>query len=267
VGGQFQVNTYTTSFQAVPSVATDADGDFVVVWQSEGSPGNDASFSSVQGRRYASNGSAVGGQFQVNTYTTSVQYAPVVASQVDRDFVVVWYSNGSPGDDSASYSIQGQRYASDGSAAGDQFQVNAYTTSFQVNPFVAADADGDFVVVWWSFGSPGNDASDGSVQGRRYASDGAAVGTQFQVNAYTTGYQVYPSVAAAPDGDFVVVWSNVDTSSGSDASGYSIQGQRFSVPEPSLPLSHALAGAAAALLARRLRRPTTAPRRSGRRAP
>ena len=34
VGPEFRVNTYTTSYQAIPSVASDASGNFVVVWTS-----------------------------------------------------------------------------------------------------------------------------------------------------------------------------------------------------------------------------------------
>ena len=36
LGAEFQVNTYTTSNQELPSVATDANGNFVVVWESLG---------------------------------------------------------------------------------------------------------------------------------------------------------------------------------------------------------------------------------------
>ncbi|MGL4462065.1 MAG: hypothetical protein ACRC1K_07920, partial [Planctomycetia bacterium] len=34
-GVEFQVNTFTTNNQSQPSVAMDADGDFVVAWQSD----------------------------------------------------------------------------------------------------------------------------------------------------------------------------------------------------------------------------------------
>jgi hypothetical protein len=67
----------------------DADGDFVVVWHSLGSGGTDTSDFSVQGQRYDAAGSAQGSQFQVNTYTTNVQFAPSVAMDADGDFVVV----------------------------------------------------------------------------------------------------------------------------------------------------------------------------------
>ena len=159
-----QVNSYTTSNQRLSSVALDADGDFVVVWHSNGSGGSDSSLNSIQGQRYASDGSTVGNEFQVNSYTTSTQRFPSVALDADGDFVVVWQSSGSGGSDSSSYSVQGQRYASDGSTVGNEFQVNSYTTSSQAYPSVALDADGDFVVVWDSYGSGGSDSSAFSVQ-------------------------------------------------------------------------------------------------------
>ena len=34
VGSEFQVNTYTTNNQKLPSVASDSSGNFFVVWQS-----------------------------------------------------------------------------------------------------------------------------------------------------------------------------------------------------------------------------------------
>ena len=248
VGSEFEVNTYTTSGQYRTSVAVGSDGDFVVVWESNGSSGGDSAGISIQGQRYDSAGSAVGSQFGVNTYTTSNQYRPSVAVGSDGDFVVVWESNGSSGGDNSSFSIQGQRYDSAGSAVGGEFQVNTYTTSLQSQPSVAAHADGDFVVVWESNGSSGGDSSFFSVQGQRYDSAGSAVGGQLQVNTYTTSSQVYPAVAADADSDFVVVWQSYG-SSGSDTSDSSIQGQRYttSAMVPSLSPA-ALAGTALLLL-------------------
>jgi hypothetical protein len=83
-----------------------------VVWDSEGSAGTDSSHSSIQGQRYDSSGSAVGGEFQVNTYTANFQFTPSVAVQTNGDFVVVWHSEGSAGTDSGSSSVQGQRFIS-----------------------------------------------------------------------------------------------------------------------------------------------------------
>jgi hypothetical protein len=217
-GAEFQVNT-TMGLQNGPLVAAAADGAFVVVWTgSYGSPGPDTSEFSIQGRRFASNGSPQGGDFQVNTYTTGSQSQPFVAMDADGNFVVVWQSDVSYGTDTDGDSIQGQRYASNGSPRGGEFQVNTYTTNAQSYPSVSRSADGDFVVVWQSTGSSGTDTSLSSVQGQRYASNGTAEGAQFQVNTYTTSKQGYPSVSMDGTGDFVVVWQS---SSGR------IQGQRF----------------------------------------
>ena len=222
VGSEFQVNSYTTSVQADPVVDVDADGDFVVIWQSYGSSGSDTAAYSVQGQRYDAGGSAIGSQFQVNSYTTGSQQQVSVSVDVDGDFVVVWESFGSAGSDTSPPSVQGQRY----DASVPEFQVNSYTTSAQDYPSVAVDAGGDFVVVWHSYGSAGSDSSYRSIQGQRYDASGNAVGSEFQVNTYTTGNQNFPSVAVDSDGDFVVVWQSYG-SVGGDSSYGSIQGRRY----------------------------------------
>src|SRR4029453_2928607 len=121
-GGEFQVKTYTTGYQGQTWVASDANGNFVVVWRSDGSAGTDTSAASIQGQRYDSSGSAIGGQFQVNTYTTNGQYWPAVASGASGNFVVVWDSYGSAGTDTFGFSVQGQIYDPSGSPVGGQFQ-------------------------------------------------------------------------------------------------------------------------------------------------
>jgi len=50
------------------------------------------------------------------------------------------------------------------------------------------------------------------------------IGPEFVVNTYTTSSQIYPAVAAAPDGSFVVVWSSAQT----EDSSFGVFGQRFS---------------------------------------
>ena len=225
VAGEFQVNTYTTDYQLNPAVGVDADGNFVVVWASDGSSGTDSSSYSIQIQRYASDGSPLGIELQVNTYTTNAQAGPAVGVSADGDFIVAWQSLGS-GTDSSGYGVLAQRYASDGSPLGDEFQVNTYTFSNQRSPSVGVDADGDFVVAWQSVGSSGTDTSSSSVLAQRFASDGAPLGAELQVNTFTTDNQQRPSVAVAADGDFDVVWQSAG-SSGTDSVAFSIQGQRF----------------------------------------
>jgi hypothetical protein len=215
VGGEFQINTDTTS-GGVPSVALNSDGDFVVVWEAFGSSGTDTSGVSIQGRWFDATGTAVGDQFQINTHTGGFQIEPSVALATDGDSVVVWVTPG----------IRGQRFDGDGIAVGDELQISTYTTSNPRSPSVALNTDGSFVVVWHSSSLYGVDTSSSSVQGQRFDAAGTAVGGQFQVNTYTTGYQIHPSVGADADGNFVVVWQSYGSNS-SDSSMASIQGQRL----------------------------------------
>jgi hypothetical protein len=253
IGGEFQINNYTTGSQDHASVASDSAGNFVVVWQSAGSSGADVSGTSVQGQRYDASGSAVGGEFQVNSYTTGRQARPSVASDSAGNFVVVWQSIGSAGNDTSGLSVQGQRYAAGGSKIGGEFQVNTYTTSNQSGPSIASDSAGNFVVVWESYGSAGSDTSAWSVHGRSYGASGSPTSAEFQVNSYTTDDQFIAAVASNSAGTkFVVVWES-NGSAGSDTSNSSVQGQRY-LPEPAFaPSLGAMLGMVIALARRRRR--------------
>ena len=213
-GSEFRVNTYTNSNQADLSVAMDADGDFVVTWQSNG---QDGSSQGIYGQRYNASGVAQGSEFKVNTYTTGSQNNPAVAMDDDGDFVVTWQSNAQ---DASFYSIYGQRYSASGVAQGSEFRVNTYASDAQSNPSVAMDAGGDFVVTWESYGQ---DGSGSGVYGQRYNATGVAQGSEFRVNTYTTSNQRSPAVAMDADGDFVVTWQGY----GQDDSVYGIYGQRY----------------------------------------
>src|SRR5688572_15852662 len=85
---------------------------------------------------------------------------------------------------------------------GGEFHVNTHTTDSQVFADVAADADGDFIVVWRSDNQDGN---LGGIYAQRYNAAGAKQGDEFRVNTVTTGNQMNPSVAMDDAGNFVVV--------------------------------------------------------------
>jgi hypothetical protein len=214
LGGEFRVNTYTMGYQGAPAVAADAGGNFVVVWASSG---QDGSSGGIFGQRYDAAGAALGGEFRVNTYTTGFQYFPAVTA-AGGNFVVVWQSNSQDG---SGYGVFGQRYDAAGAALGGEFRVNTYTTGFQLRPAVAADAGGNFVVVWRS---GGQDGSGNGVFGQRYDAAGVPRGSEFQVNTYTTGDQGAPAVAVDAAGNFVVVWHSFEQD---DSVGTGVFGQRY----------------------------------------
>jgi hypothetical protein len=215
IGTEFQVNTYTTGFQSDPDVSADADGNFVVIWSSEYQDGDETG---VFGQRFDGGGNRLGGEFQLNTYTTLHQYDPAVAADPNGNFLVVWDS---VGQDGSGDGVFGRGFDAAGNPQGDDFQVNTYTTGSQGYdlPAVAAGPSGNFVVVW---PSQGQDGSGAGIFGRRFGPTGPLSG-EFAVNSYTTGDQEYPAVATDADGNFVVVWQSRDQ----DGSSYGVFGQRF----------------------------------------
>ena len=114
-----------------------------------------------------------------------------------------------------------------------EFQVNTWTTNTQWFPSIASLPKDGFVVVWTSGCGPDlgfacsaspEDGSELGVYGQRFDSNGNKVGSQFQVNTWTTGWQWYPSITSLPNGGFVVVWH----SDGQDGDGYGVFGRIFS---------------------------------------
>jgi hypothetical protein len=213
-GVEFQVNTYTNSWQNQPSVSSLRDGGFTVCWISDG---QDGSGYGIYGQVFDSKGSRWGAEFQVNTYIYNFKWNPSVSSLMDGGLVVCWSSNEQDGSDSGIY---GQLFDNEGSRQGTEFQVNTYTNSWPSEPSVSSLMDGGFVVCWQS---GVQDGSGYGVYGQLFNSEGSRRGTEFQVNTYTQGSQEDPSVSSLTDGGFVVCWDSY----GQDGSGYGIYGKYY----------------------------------------
>lgn len=212
LGPELQINTYWTNGQYQPSVAADAAGRFVVVWESYG---QDGAFGSIVARRLGSDGAPLGGELVVSSSTSEARYTPVVAAGADGGFIVVWVD----GSEDGSYSdIRARRYAADATPLGEEFQVNAYSESYQSAPAIAVGAASGFVVTWRSFEQ---DGSGYGVFARRFFASGDPAGDELAVSVTTTGSQNLPAIAADPAGDFLVVWQS------DDGDGSGIVGRRL----------------------------------------
>jgi hypothetical protein len=93
VTGELHVNTQPGKNQRFPSVAMDADGDFVVVWQSEETSPPSGRVG-LWGQRFTSGGAGVEGNFEVNVSTTGGQPFPAVAMDATGDFIAAWNTYG-----------------------------------------------------------------------------------------------------------------------------------------------------------------------------
>ena len=158
----------------------------------------------------------LGAEFRVNTWTADDQAVPSIASLDDGGFVITWHSMDQDG---GNFGIFGQRYSADGAAIGLEFQINSNAMFNQRFPSVTGLKSGGFVVSWAS----NQDGSGYGVYGQIYAANGAAVGTEFQINTMTANYQHFPSITALADGGFVATWM----SEPQNGAGYGIYGQRY----------------------------------------
>ena len=201
-GAEFHVNTYTTLRQQRPRIAADARGSFVVVWHSES--GQDGDEFGVFGQRFTREARPIGSEFLVNAYTSGPQFLGSVAMVPDGSFVVAW--TGSRPGTSAS-DVFGQRFDRLGERRGDEFVVNVYTTGLEADAVVSADAAGRFTVAWIDYGQ---DGSSYGVSARRFDASGAPLTGDLRVNTHTLDGQYQVATAAAPSGEFVVVWASAE---------------------------------------------------------
>ena len=199
VASEFQANTTTASYQIYPTVGIADSGEFVVVWNH--------TLTEVYGQRFTSSGTATGSEFHVNTTTSGTQRNARVDFDLDGDFVVAWRSYPQDGDGDA---VIAQRYASDGTTVGGEFQVNTYTTGSQSSPQVARAGDGDMVVIWSEL-SNDRDGDQSGTFGQLLDDSDTPVGSDFQVNSYTSGRQIFSALAMDDAGNFVATWVSDDT--------------------------------------------------------
>jgi len=140
--------------------------------------------------------------FQVNENSSGCeQWEPAVAMAQNGDFVAVWHDARNGNND-----IHAQRYRSNGTKLGNNFQVNDDSgNSRQYNPAIGQDDNGNFVVVWVDYRN-----GDADVFAQRYSSSGNKLGSNFMVNdddASTS--QSSPKIGVDSNGNWVVVWRDI----------------------------------------------------------
>ena len=160
--GEMVVNSFTTGNQEDPAIAVAADGTLAVVWEGDSQDGfGEGVFAQV----LDSNGSPVGVEMQLNSYTQQDQKNPRVSPDGTGGFVAVWTSELQL--DGVSEEVYGQRFDASGELVGGEFQVNTQATDDQDVPSIAGGVNEEFMVVWRSFGD--HDGSAAGVFGQRFA--------------------------------------------------------------------------------------------------
>lgn len=196
-----------------PSVASNAAGNYVVVWSTDFADHS----SEIDGQRYCASGTPMGSQFTISKSTSpSVELiAPNVAINIQGEFVVTWFNIQNFTTNNPTYSIHAQRFNFLGKAQGTELAIgnSAYPDNLYINSNnVGIDSNGDFVVIRESPHNVGD-----FIYAQVYNWSGSLKGNQITV-ASGNGTSTFADTSTATmdsKGDFVVAWHNLDTVSDS----------------------------------------------------
>ncbi len=195
-----KINVTASVDQTLPSVAMDANGDYVVAWNRTISNTGGVYEYDVDARVYNSAGVAQTGEIVV-AQTTGIT-RPSVAMDSAGDFVVAYQVLNTT---TFLYGISAQRFNLAGSPQGSTIVLNDGSSDSASGelPKVAMDSTGDFVIAY-----QGYDSSSHGIFAQRYNSSGAAQGSTFRVNTPQGDNQNNPSIAMDSGGDFVIAWDD-----------------------------------------------------------
>ena len=231
LGDAFDVNTTIPGNQSNPDVVMDANGNFVVTWESADQDGDGYG---IFAQRFGVDGNKVGAEFLVNTITSGHQTRPAISMNAEGgDFVIAWQ-----GADSSGEGIYAQRFDMNGNPVGVEFAVNAHTYLDQVSPEVSMNTAGEFAIVWVSDHRAEFDLendSEKSIFVQWYDVDGNCTGDEQLVHTIIKDFQAqeYPDVALDADGNFTVVWQSITQ----DGSAWGVFGRQLLADKTPIQLS------------------------------
>ena len=199
IGDEIHVNQTTDSMQSDPAVAYDWTGNAWIVWQSDFQDGEQGA---IVARRFGATGTGEFGplsdEILVNQTTAGHQLKPTVATNDAGDALIVWTC-----DHSGRVVLMGRVFSCDGEPVSGEFLLGESEAGRESVPAVAGLPTGRFVAVWARTDADGR---PGNLYARRFAADGAPLGSEWVVNDADGGMHVEPAVDADADGRFVVTW-------------------------------------------------------------
>ena len=209
VTSEFVVNSTTASSQFHPSVAPTPSGGWVIGWTGD-SDGN------AYIRILSTNGVFLSGDVAVNTYRPGSQRDVSVAVNPSSVIFATFVDFSSHGGVGTGSNLYARMFSSTGTPLQTQeFLVpTAPSNGDQLNPFVAADGLGRFLVVWE------DQLADGSGSGiveRVFDHNGVPFLPETLVNTTLGGDQTTPAIAVDQIGRAIVTWTDFSAGAASPA--------------------------------------------------
>jgi len=181
VGTEFQVSETIDGDQTMPAVAmsnvTGSNGGFVVAWQTiEIADPYDIVYQ-VYTRRFSATGSPINEDRQMNSFDSVPATNPAVAMSPDGSFVVVWEGGASE----TTGGVLADVYTASTDGYAGEFLAPSATTRQAIQPTVAMNAEGDFVVAWHC-DNFGDDLDKRDIIARLFKAPAEPTTTDFRVN-------------------------------------------------------------------------------------
>ncbi|KAB2963022.1 MAG: hypothetical protein F9K18_09080 [Thermoanaerobaculia bacterium] len=174
-------------------VAAEPGGSFVVVWQTYA-----GYVDPVFGRSFDAQGEPLGEEFRLDP-EFDWSDGPAVAATGPGEFVVAYHAY------EAGYGytslLAGQKFDLSGNLQGAAFRIDPDDDQYRRDPQIAADAQGNFVVVWQE------SYYTTSLYARRFAADGTPAGDPVPLDG-EPDYGARVALAVAPNGDAHVAWND-----------------------------------------------------------
>ncbi|MGL4489149.1 MAG: calcium-binding protein, partial [Rhizobiaceae bacterium] len=211
IGGNFLVNTGVNEFdQNIAEVAQLAGGNVLVMWHSEASfpTPSDLDSNELRGTIYNGAGVAIRSDFSIADAEGTVGDGIdpfAIAPLANGGFVVVRYETEMPASNTFTYDVKLRIFDGAGNPVSPEVTAFSSTNGIIYSMDVVQLTGGQIVVVWETPGAPfGTYFND--VQARIFGSNGTPLTGVFEVAQNRFGDQEDPSVAALPNGGFVVTY-------------------------------------------------------------
>jgi len=153
VGGEVKVISIQSGKCEKPLISMDTKGQYLITWILD---------YDLIAQKFGKDDQTLGEEILINTNCQVFFGIYTIAINSSGNFVSAWFGSS----DYDYYGISAQKIDSDGNAIGDKFQVNTYLEHMQINPTIAMDDEGNFLIAW-ECENPKNDQDrpDGSGYG------------------------------------------------------------------------------------------------------
>jgi len=168
--------------QVNASVAMDADGDFVISWQSEVIATGNTTISDIYARRFSPQG-WVADESKISFF--------------DDGYTTERYVGGV-----ANNPVQGVR------PVGGEFKVNSFSNGYATTPSIGMDYDGNFVIAWSTSYQKTTEGT--AIYARIYDRYGTALTDSQVIHTDLQTPLITPTVAISNDGYIAVSWVNYE---------------------------------------------------------